>query len=336
MKLTMPRSFTQGFAHWSRSLVLFVSCIALVVSCAAPTVTLRVGFSAWPGWLPWQVAAEAKLLPESVSLQWFDGYVDSILALVRNKSEFNSQTLTDTLSAIASGADQVIILTNDNSTGNDQIIVSSTIKTITDLKGKFVAVEKGSVDHFLLGQGLEKAGMTLDDVKLVALETGEASRRFGDGSFDAVATFAPFTTDAMKRSGSHVLFSSADFPGTISDHLVASRETIEKHPEQVQAIVNAWFDTLKSIESNPQKSLATMAKQAKVTVPEYQTYEKGTKIFSLKENLSAFENRSEMTSLPFAAQQNLEFLKRTGFVHKNIDISKLFDDRFVKAAAQRG
>jgi NitT/TauT family transport system substrate-binding protein len=336
MKPTMPRSVTQGLAHWSRSLILFVSCIALIVSCAAPTVSLRMGFSAWPGWLPWQVAAEAKLLPESVTLQWFDGYVDSILALARNKSEFNSQTLTDTLSAIASGADQVIVLTNDNSTGNDQIIVSPTIKTIKDLKGKFVAVEKGSVDHFLLGQGLEKAGMTLEEVKLVTLETGEASRRFGDGSFDAVATFAPFTTDAMKRSGSRVLFSSADFPGTISDHLVASRETIEKHPEQVQALVNAWFDTLKLIEAKPTQALETMAKLAKVTVPEYQSYEQGTQIFSLKDNLSAFETRSEMTSLPFAAQQNLEFLKRTGFVHKDIDIAKLFDDRFVKAAATRG
>jgi NitT/TauT family transport system substrate-binding protein len=74
---------------------------------------------------------------------------------------------------------------------------------------------------------------------------------------------------------------------------------------------------------------------AKVTVPEYQSYDKGTQIFSVKDNLTAFETRSEMTSLPFAAQQNLEFLKRTGFVHKDIDISKLFDDRFVKAAAQR-
>ncbi len=331
----MLRSMSQRLIHWSRSIALFLGCIALVVSCAAPTVSLRVGFSAWPGWLPWQVALEAKLLPESVTLQWFDGYVDSILALVRNKSDFNSQTLTDTLSAIASGADQVIVLTNDNSTGNDQLIVGPTIKTIKDLKGKFVAVEKGSVDHFLLGQGLEKAGMKLEDIKLVALETGEASRRFGDGSFDAVATFAPFTTDAMKRSGSHVLLSSAEFPGSISDHLVASRETIEKHPEQVQALVNAWFDTLKSIETNPKKSLETMAKLAKVTVPEYQTYDKGTKIFSLKENINAFETRSEMTSLPFAAQQNLEFLKRAGFVHKDIDISKLFDDRFVKAAANR-
>jgi NitT/TauT family transport system substrate-binding protein len=321
---------------WGQSCALFVTCVALVVSCAAPAVNLNVGFSAWPGWMPWQVAVEKKLLPESIKMQWFNGYVDSILALIRDKSEFNSQTLTDTLAAIAAGADQVIVLTNDNSTGNDQIIVGPSIKKIQDLKDKFIAVEKGSVDHFLLTQGLEKAGMTLDDVKLVALETGEASRRFGAGSFDAVATFAPFTTDAMKRSGSQVLFSSSDFPGSISDHLVASRKTIEQHPEQVQALVNAWFETLKEIEANPAPSIATMAKLAGVTVPEYQDYNKGTKIFSLNDNLAAFGTRSEMTSLPFAAQQNLEFLKRTGFVHKDIDISKLFDDRFVKAAVARG
>jgi NitT/TauT family transport system substrate-binding protein len=332
----MDKAMKQRFLQWGQPLALFVTCFTLVVSCAAPVVNLNVGFSAWPGWMPWQVAVEKKLLPESIKMQWFNGYVDSILALMRDRSEFNSQTLTDTLAAIAAGADQVIVLTNDNSTGNDQIIVGPSIKKIQDLKGKFVAVEKGSVDHFLLAQGLEKAGMTLDDIQLVALETGEASRRFGTGSFDAVATFAPFTTDAMKRSGSRVLFSSSDFPGSISDHLVASRKTIEQHPEQVQILVNAWFDTLKQIEADPASSMASMAKLAGVTVPEYQDYDKGTKIFSLKENLSAFETRSEMTSLPFAAQQNLAFLKRMGFVHQNIDISKLFDDRFVKAAASRG
>jgi NitT/TauT family transport system substrate-binding protein len=58
-----------------------------------------------------------------MDLVWYDGYLDSIKALTNNQLEANSQTLNDTISSLAGGADQVIVLVNDNSIGNDQIIV---------------------------------------------------------------------------------------------------------------------------------------------------------------------------------------------------------------------
>jgi len=65
--------------------------------------------------------------------------------------------LNDTISAVATGSDQVIVLVNDNSTGNDKIIVKDGINSIVDLKGKKVAAEPGTVDHFLLLLGLKKS-----------------------------------------------------------------------------------------------------------------------------------------------------------------------------------
>jgi NitT/TauT family transport system substrate-binding protein len=53
---------------------------------------------------------------------------------------------------------QVAVLVNDNSSGNDKIIVTEEIKTIQDLKGKKVAVEEGVVGDFLLSLALEKEG----------------------------------------------------------------------------------------------------------------------------------------------------------------------------------
>lgn len=89
----------------------------------------------------------------------------------------NTQTLNDTISSVAAGSDQVIVLVNDNSTGNDKIIVREGINTIADLKGKKVAAEEGTVDHFLLLLGLKKAGLTQADIQFQPLETGAAAAR---------------------------------------------------------------------------------------------------------------------------------------------------------------
>ncbi len=331
-------------------LIIFVFGLAIAVSCTpsqptsnspsttpAATTPIRMGFSAWPGWLPWQVAQEEKLFEANkvkVYLKWFDGYLDSINALAAGQLDANTQTLNDTISSIAAGAEQVIVLVNDNSTGNDKIIVRDGINAIADLKGKKIAVEAGTVDHFLLLLGLKKAGLSFKDVQIQPLETGAAAAAFVAEQVDAVGVFAPFTTKALERPGSKELFSSKDFPGAIPDHLVVTKRMIEERPQDVQSLVNTWFATLSFIKKNSDKSLMILSKRAGVTDDEYKKYEAGTKIFTIEDNLKTFAPRNDMTSLPYAAQEISKFLVETGLLKQAPDVSKLFDDRFVKAFAQ--
>jgi NitT/TauT family transport system substrate-binding protein len=297
-----------------------------------------MGFSAWPGWIPWQVADEEGLFEQnnvSVELTWFDGYLDSINALASGQLDANTQTLNDTISSIAAGSDQVIVLVNDNSTGNDMIIASEEINSIEDLRGKRVAAEEGTVDHFLLLLGLQDAGLTQADIDFQPLETGAAAAAFAAGQLDAVGVFAPFTTQALERPGSKPLFTSADYPGSIPDHLVVTRQMIDERPEDVQALVNTWFATLEFIEGNQEKALDTMSKRAGVTVDEYKEYDQGTTIFGIEENLKAFEAGSDMSSLPYAAEQISQFLVESKLVPEAPDVSNIFDDQFVKAYAEQ-
>ncbi|MGL6133853.1 MAG: ABC transporter substrate-binding protein, partial [Prochlorococcaceae cyanobacterium] len=278
----------------------------------APDGAVRIGYSAWPGWIPWKVTEEKGLFGVPVTLQWFDGYLDSINALNAGQLDCNSQTLNDTISSIAGGADLLVVLTNDNSTGNDQIIVAEGINTVADLKGKQVAAEEGTVDHYLLLLGLEQAGLSGDDITFVPLETGAAAAAFVAGQVDAVGVFAPFTTQALRRQGSSTLFSSADFPGAISDHLVCRREFVANNPEKVQQVVDAWFATLAAMEADPEASLAILSARAGVSKEEYREYEAGTTLFSLADNLKALEPGSTMASLTFAAEQISAFLQQVG------------------------
>ena len=190
---------------------------------------VRIGYSAWPGWFPWKVSEDKGIFKTAavpVTLQWFDGYLDSINALNAGQLDCNSQTLGDTISSVAGGAELQVVLTNDNSTGNDQIIAAPGITRVAQLKGKKVAAEEGTVDHYLLLLGLKKAGLSAKDIEFVPLETGAASAAFVAGKVDAVGVFAPFTTQALKRPGSTTLFSSRDFPGAISDHLVCRKDLL--------------------------------------------------------------------------------------------------------------
>ncbi len=336
-------AFFKWFAIFLVALVVTASCAPNQTSTVttSPTATatpVRLGFSAWPGWFPWQVSQEQKLFEANkvpVDLKWFDGYLDSINALTAGQLEANSQTLNDTIAPLAAGAQLVVVLTNDNSAGNDQIIVREGINSIADLKGKKVAAEEGVVDHFLLLLGLEKAGMTQKDIEFVPLETGKAAAAFVAGQVDAVGVFAPFTTQALKRPGSKTLFSSKDFPGAISDHLVLNRKFVEENPEKVQAMVDTWFATLDFIQKNKEQAYEIMAKRAGVSVKEYEAYSAGTRIFSVEDNLKAFQPGDDMTHLPHSAKAISKFLVEVGLAKKEPDLSKLFDDRFVKAYAEK-
>lgn len=344
---------------WLAFTLLAVACSLLAASCsddggsqpagtanptgaspegttAASGDTIKIGFSAWPGWFPWEVAKEKGIFEQvglNVDLVWFEGYLDSINALAAGQLDGNSQTLNDTIASVAGGSDQRIVLVNDNSTGNDQIIVSADISSIADLAGKSIGVEEGVVDHFLLALGLQSEGLSLDDVTIVNLETGAAAAAFASGQLDAVAVFAPFTTSALERSGSHVLFTSKDFPGSIPDHLVLSGQLVDERPDDVQKLIEAWYLTLDYIAANPDEALDIMSKRAGVSVDEYKSYDAGTTIFTLDQNLTAFASGTDYVSLPYAGQQIAEFLQTAGFIDAAPDLTRLLDGRFVKAYA---
>lgn len=299
---------------------------------------IRLGFSAWPGWFPWQVAEEKGFFARhgvKVTLTYFESYTDSLNALASGNLDANSQTLNDTVSSVAGGARQSIVLVNDNSTGNDQIIGGPGINSVADLRGKKVGAEQGTVDHYLLLLALRKAGLSAADVDFQPLETGAAAAAFASGRLDAVGAFAPFTTQALARQGSKALATSSDFPGAIPDHLVVARELAADRPDEVQKLVDTWFDTLAFLRSSPAEATAIMARRGGVSVADYQTYDKGTTLFSLEDNLAAFTPGTTTANLDFQAREISGFLLSTKLVDTAPDLAGLFEPRFVRARAAK-
>ncbi|MGQ0617975.1 MAG: aliphatic sulfonate ABC transporter substrate-binding protein [Acidimicrobiia bacterium] len=300
---------------------------------------LVLGYSAWPGWFPLAVADQAGIFEEhglDVELRFFADYLGSLDAMAGGQLDGNTQTLNDTMFAVAAGDEQVIVVTNDNSTGNDAVICDQSITSIEALAGKTIAAEQGVVDHFLLLQGLDSVGLSESDIDFRGVLTDAAAAGFAAGEFDCVGVFAPFTLAALERPGSKVLFSSADFPGTISDHIVVTPELIAERPGDVQALVDAWYATLDYIEDNPEESLAILAAAADLSPEEYQSFADGTTIFSAEEALAAFDDGDDTSSLRYTARLINPFLVSAGLTEQEAPTDGLFDASFTENFVERG
>ena len=89
----------------------------------------------------------------------------------------------------------------------DAIVVprGSTISDVEDLKGKKVAVAKGSSANYNLLAQLDAAGLTFDDITPVYLQPTDALAAFNGGSVDAWSIWDPFTAQAEVDTGARVL-----------------------------------------------------------------------------------------------------------------------------------
>jgi NitT/TauT family transport system substrate-binding protein len=330
--------------RWGRLLGAFAVALlgatvltACSVSSGSPEEKITLGFSAWPGWFPWQVAQEAGLFTQNnidVELRYYESYTESINALASGAIDANSQTLNDTLPSVSGDAGLKIVLVNDNSTGNDKIIAREGINSVADLRGARVAVEQGTVDHYLLLLALAEANLTGQDIELVPLPTDAAAAAFAAGQVDAVGAFAPFTTTALARPGSRAIATSAEFPGAIPDHLVVAADLAQNRPEAVQALVDTWFDTLEWMKNNRDAAVSIMAKRGGVSVEEYRAYESGTTLFTRRQNLDAFRSGTTPAHLNHQAGRVAEFLNEAQLMQGYPNLDGLFDSRFVEAVPE--
>ena len=327
-----------------RNLLIAAFALVVAVACAkAPTPSavggtpIVLGYSNWAGWWPWAIAVEEKLFEKNgvnVEMKWFDGYLQSMETFAAGKIDGNSQTLNDTISFLpGENGGEVVVLVNDNSAGNDQIIADASINSVAELKGKTVAVEEGVVDDYLLSLALKDVGLSRDDVVIKGMPTDQAATAFAAGQVDAVGAFPPYTGTAMKRDGAQVIASSKEYPGAIPDLLTVSGDLIKERPDDVQKIVKTWWDVRAFMAENPEKSEEIMAKRAGIPTEEYEQYKEGTRFFSIEETLEAFSDGEGMKFMPYAAESMADFMVSVGFIPEKPDLSKLFDSSFVKSVA---
>jgi NitT/TauT family transport system substrate-binding protein len=213
-------------------------------------------------------------------------------------------------------------------------MVTPSVKSFKDLKGKTVALEEFSVSHFVLVTALAKNGMSQKDVKVVNLSAGDAAAAFLSGRVDAAVVWNPWVNQIQTSGKGKALFTSKDMPGLIPDLLVAQEKSLAAHRKDFIGMIKAWYDTEKFIRDNPDEAAGIMAKVVSMDPAEYKIFLPGTRFFTQKDNLQAFGPASTSQSLLAVSPTIIKFLSDNKLIEGKPDAAKGLDASLVKEAAK--
>lgn len=149
--------------------------------------------------------------------------------------------------AQAAGAPLIYVAHEPPAPLGEAIVVpkDSPIKTVADLKGKKVALNKGSNVQYLLVKALAKAGVAYTDIQPHFLTPADARAAFEKGAVDAWAIWDPFLASAEAAIGARQL---ADGSGLVANHqfYFGSKSFVDAHSKALDILiaelssVDAW------------------------------------------------------------------------------------------------
>jgi sulfonate transport system substrate-binding protein len=114
----------------------------------------------------------------------------------------------------------------------------STVRTVADLRGKKVAVTKGTATHLAGGKILESFGLTERDVRLINMETNVATAAIVTGDIDAAIGGSQWL--GLRDQGvARVIFrtTGGDPKYTSNSTFLGNTEFIQKYPEHTKRVV---------------------------------------------------------------------------------------------------
>jgi sulfonate transport system substrate-binding protein len=112
----------------------------------------------------------------------------------------------------------------------------SKLTSVADLRGKKVALNKGSNVHYLLVKALEKAGVKYSEIEPVFLAPADARAAFERGAVDAWVIWDPFQAAAEAATGARTL---ADGVGIVSNYqfYFSSKKFLESDAKIVDLVL---------------------------------------------------------------------------------------------------
>ena len=207
---------------------------------------------------------ETRLAQKGITVKWTEFPAGPVLLEGLNVGSIDFGTVGEAppIFAQAAGANLVYVGNEPPAPEAEAIVVpkGSTIRSVADLKGKKVALNKGSNVHYLLVKALEKAGVDYKDVQTIFLPPADARASFERGAVDAWVIWDPFLAAAEKQLGARVL---ADGKGLVSNHqfYLASRTYAQANSDTLRTVLEEVAKVDDWGRKNTAEVVAILAKQ---------------------------------------------------------------------------
>jgi NitT/TauT family transport system substrate-binding protein len=311
-----------------RKTLLLSLILALGGHLNANAADLVVGDQSYSARTVMEASGVLKDLP--YSLEWKQFTAGSPVAEALNAGSLDVGLLGDApvLFLGALGAPiKVVGVTRQNLDGVAIVVPKdSPIKTLADLKGRKVAIWKGSWSQQLMLTALDKAGVARDAVDYRYLSALDASHALDGGSVDAIATWDPYVTQ-QERQGSRILTTAKGLIPAQS-FIVANDKSIKDKRAQISDFLQRLQAARAWSVSNAQNTDTYATAWAGLTKAD-------------AEVARLWFARSQIVIVPVTAQviagaqQTIDFFSGTGLT-KSYPADKVFDQSFSQALETQG
>jgi sulfonate transport system substrate-binding protein len=226
----------------------------------ANATPLRIGFQ--KGSINLTIARSLKLVEQRLPgtpVQWveFPAGPQLLEALAVGSVDFGAVGDSPPVFAQAAGKDIVYVGAEPPKPDTSALLVreGSPLKTLAGLKGKRIAVQKGSSAHFLLVQAVKAAGLAWPDIQPVYLAPADARAAFERGAVDAWSIWDPYYAAAEIDGRARPLVTSRGLTSNNSFYL-ASRSLVQQEP-----VLRQLFAALTDADAHVARHRADTAKQ---------------------------------------------------------------------------
>jgi len=227
--------------------------------------SLRIGYQKSASLLTLQKSVgslEKRLAPLGVDVKWVEFPAGPQLLEGLNVGSIDVGFVGEAppIFAQAAGANFVYIGYDPAAPEAEALVVpkDSPLKNVADLKGKKVALNKGSNVHYLLVRLLEKHGLKYSDIQTVFLPPADARAAFERGAVDAWVIWDPFLAASEKQIGARIL---ADGKGVVNNYAyyLAERGYVERRADVIRVLFDDLTEQGKWLKANLREAAARIA-----------------------------------------------------------------------------
>ena len=309
--------------------VFLLGCEKSTVSSKKEDVTIQIGIQ--QGLSPLLLAKkkgwfEEEFKKEGVKVKWteFQSGPPYFEAIASNRLDFGEVGNSPVISAQAAGIGFTEIANTSYARKGTGILVQkdSKIASVKDLKGKKIAVAKGSSAFNLLYRALEKEGIDAKEVNVIQLQPDEAQPAFESGSVDAWAIWDPFISLHTLNKGAKVIADGETLNVSSPEFLITRTKFAKEHPELVEKFLKVYEKARVWQEANLDEAIKVYTSVKKIDaeiVKEVFNHDKPILVPVTKEIIAE-------------QQKTADFQYKLGSIKKEIKAEKVVDNSFVEKA----
>ena len=294
-----------------------------------PTQHISVAKAWWPGWDTFQLGVgryEQDHTAFKTTFKQSEDYGAALKDFQLGKVNAATLTIYEAILAKSSGIPLKILLLLDYTIGSDGIVAAKGIDRLSGIKGKIIGVEKGTIAHFTVLKGLEKAGISAKEVIIKNYANSDLLQQaFSNGEISVVGTYEPYMSIMVNENDGHVVFSSKEIPRAICDVLFVNADVIKKYPGVAQHWVNAWQSILHDKDLQPETYLKDITRINGTPVEDFKASLDGIHFTGIPENRRAFGTAQRPGYLLESLIEMETFMIEQGVLKHKLPLAELID-----------